>query len=270
MLGALAIVCAARPLLERCAGGSRVSSRRRLAARGAVVLVALRGRDRRRRGSARGPERDRARRSRTPAGCRRSRSCPRRASRRCSTGKTAQPDRRRPRRRPAASRRRRSAPRRAGARARGDRRRADRSSRRQIRAAAGGTIDVPAYRLDRMRVWLEPGTARAPRSPSPTLEGTPQLTAYEDGRRRSCAAIRPARSGRRSSSSSTAAAGSSPTCAAAAPVAVVAAPQERAAMRRAAAAGFAGVRLTDVADAGRARLPPGRVPLRRHRTTRRR
>ena len=45
---------------------------------------------------------------------------------------------------------------------------------------------------------------------------------------------------------------------------------ERRAARPAAAKGFAGVRLTDVAAAGRARLPPGRLPLRRHRRTRRR
>ena len=118
---------------------------------------------------------------------------------------------------------------------------------RQIRAASGGTIEAAASRLDGMRVRLEAGHGQGPAIAVVTLDGTRQLTAYKDVppvvvRRDPAVSFRETlelqndrgrwlvahvRSGR--------------------PVAVVAAPEESAAMRRAAAAGFAGVRLTDVA-----------------------
>jgi hypothetical protein len=118
---------------------------------------------------------------------------------------------------------------------------------RQIHASAGGTIEVAASRLDRVRLHLEAGHGQGPAIAVATLEGTRQLTAYKDVppamvRRDPAVSFRETlelqqdrgrwvvahiRSGR--------------------PVALVAPPQESAALRRAAAAGFAGVRLTDVA-----------------------
>ncbi|MBI4172297.1 MAG: VCBS repeat-containing protein, partial [Actinobacteria bacterium] len=118
---------------------------------------------------------------------------------------------------------------------------------RQVRRAAGGTIVVPAYRLDRMRVWLEAGHGQGPAIAVATLGGTRQLTAYKDVppnvvRRDPAASFRETlelqedggrwlvahvRSGR--------------------PVALAAAPRASVATQRAAAAGFAGVRLTNVA-----------------------
>ena len=108
------------------------------------------------------------RRSRTPAGCRRSRSASRRASRRSSTARP-RADRGRPRRRP-----------RLQADALGRRRDARAAATATELTAAGSSaaasarrrqpIVVPPYRLDRMRVWLEAGQgpgrrrSRSPRS----------------------------------------------------------------------------------------------------------
>jgi hypothetical protein len=50
----------------------------------------------------------------------------------------------------------------------------------QIRAAANGTIEVPAYRLDRMRVHLEAGHGQGPVVAVAALDGTMELTAYKD------------------------------------------------------------------------------------------
>ncbi len=50
--------------------------------------------------------------------------------------------------------------------------------RRQIRAAAGRSIVVPTYRVERMRVTLEPGERQEPPTVVATLEGTVQLTTY--------------------------------------------------------------------------------------------
>ena len=117
---------------------------------------------------------------------------------------------------------------------------------RQVQAA-GSTIDVPATRLDQMRVWLEPGHGQGAAIAVASLEGSRQLTAYKDVpptmvRRDPAVSFRETlelqqhqgrwlvahvRTGR--------------------PIALVAAPKESAEMRRAAAAGFAGVRLTNVA-----------------------
>jgi hypothetical protein len=119
--------------------------------------------------------------------------------------------------------------------------------KRQVDAASGGTIEVAASRLERMRVRLEAGHGQGAAIAVVTLDGTRQLTAYKDVppvmvRRDPAVSFRETlelqsdrgrwliarvRSGR--------------------PVALVSAPQESSAMRRAAAAGFAGVRLTDVA-----------------------
>jgi Na+-translocating ferredoxin:NAD+ oxidoreductase RnfD subunit len=118
---------------------------------------------------------------------------------------------------------------------------------RQIGAASGGTIDVTASRLERMRVWLEAGHGQGPAIAVVTLDGTRQLTAYKDVppavvRRDRAASFRETlelqqnrgrwlvariRSGR--------------------PFAPLPPPQESASMRHEAAVGFAGVRLKDVA-----------------------
>jgi hypothetical protein len=118
---------------------------------------------------------------------------------------------------------------------------------RQIEAASRGTIEVAATRVERMRVRLEAGHGQGPAIAVATLDGTRQLTAYKDVpptmvRRDPAVSFRETlelqedqgrwlvahiRDGR--------------------PVRLLAAPQESAAMRREAAAGFAGVRLTDVA-----------------------
>ncbi len=117
----------------------------------------------------------------------------------------------------------------------------------QIRSTSGGTITVPAYRLDSMRVWLEAGHGQGAAIAVAALQGTRQLTAYKDVppsvvRRDPAVRFRETlelqqdrgrwlvahvRNGR--------------------PVALAAAPRASAATQRAAAAGFAGVRLTDVA-----------------------
>jgi len=119
---------------------------------------------------------------------------------------------------------------------------------RQIAAASGGSIEVAASRLERMRVRFEAGRGQGPAIAVATLEGTRQLAAYKDVpptlvRRDPAARFRETlelqedqgrwlvahvRTGR--------------------PVPAVAAPHESAAVRREAAAGFAGVLLTDVAQ----------------------
>ena len=141
---------------------------------------------------------------------------------------------------------------------------------RQVRRAAGGTIDVPASRLDQMRVWLEPGHGQGPAIAVATLQGTRQLTAYKDVpptmvRRDPAVAFRETLELQEDR-----AAGSSRTCAAA--VRSRSSPRRRRApaTRQAAAAGFAGVRLDGRREPGRPRLPAGRLPLRRHRRHRRR
>jgi Na+-translocating ferredoxin:NAD+ oxidoreductase RnfD subunit len=118
---------------------------------------------------------------------------------------------------------------------------------RQIGAASGGTIDVTASQLERMRVWLESGHGQGPAIAVVTLDGTRQLTAYKDVppavvRRDPAAAfhetlelqqdrgrwlVAHVRSGR--------------------PFAPLPPPQESASMRHEAAVGFAGVRLKNVA-----------------------
>jgi hypothetical protein len=118
---------------------------------------------------------------------------------------------------------------------------------RQIRAASGGTIEVADSRLDRMRVRLEAGHGQGPAIAVVTVDGTRQLTAYKDVppvmvRRDRVVSFRQTlelqhergrwlvahvRSGR--------------------PVALVPPLVESTELRRAAAAGFAGVRLADVA-----------------------
>jgi len=50
----------------------------------------------------------------------------------------------------------------------------------QIRVAAGTTIDVPAYRLDRITLHLEAGHGQGPVIAVGALEGTMTLTAYKD------------------------------------------------------------------------------------------
>jgi hypothetical protein len=118
---------------------------------------------------------------------------------------------------------------------------------RQLHAASGGTIEVAAARVERVHIGLAAGSGQGPAIAVATIEGTRQLTAYKDVppavvRRDPAVAFRETlelqldrgrwlvahvRSGR--------------------PVPVVPPPRESAALRREAAAGFAGVRLRDVA-----------------------
>src|SRR5581483_1744174 len=49
----------------------------------------------------------------------------------------------------------------------------------QIRAAQGGVIDVPAYRVDRMSVHFEAGHGQGPAIAVASLAGTMQVTAYK-------------------------------------------------------------------------------------------
>jgi Na+-translocating ferredoxin:NAD+ oxidoreductase RnfD subunit len=50
----------------------------------------------------------------------------------------------------------------------------------QVRAAAGGTIEVPAYRVDRIRLHLEAGDGQSPAIAVGVLDGTMKLTTYKD------------------------------------------------------------------------------------------
>jgi ASPIC and UnbV/FG-GAP-like repeat len=50
----------------------------------------------------------------------------------------------------------------------------------QIRDAGGATIDVPTYRLDRMLVWLEAGRGQGPAIAVARLDGSRQLATYAD------------------------------------------------------------------------------------------
>ena len=50
----------------------------------------------------------------------------------------------------------------------------------QLGEAAGGDVQVPAYRLDRMRVWLERGHGQGPAIAVAALTGTRQLSVYRD------------------------------------------------------------------------------------------
>ena len=140
---------------------------------------------------------------------------------------------------------------------------------RQLAAAAGGTIEVAVTRVDRLRLRLEAGHGQGPAIAVATLEGRRQLAAYRDVPPALVRRDRPAgfeetlelqddqgrwvvahvRSGR--------------------PVPVSAAPRESPALRREAAVGFAGVHLTDVArrvgldfsqDAFRFGVTPGDTP----------
>jgi Na+-translocating ferredoxin:NAD+ oxidoreductase RnfD subunit len=117
----------------------------------------------------------------------------------------------------------------------------------QIRAAAGGPIEVPAYSVEHVRLHLEAGHGQGPAIAVATLAGKLQLTAYKDVpptvvRRDEPVALAETlelqedagrwlvahvRSGR--------------------PVAVPATPPPSPVLVRAAERGFAGVRLTDVA-----------------------
>ena len=50
----------------------------------------------------------------------------------------------------------------------------------QLGEASGGDVEVPAYRLDRMRVWLERGHGQGAAIAVAALTGTRQLSAYRD------------------------------------------------------------------------------------------
>ena len=227
------------PLSSRAPGSPRRPPSCSSATRGAIAAAGIR---------ARSPERP-PRRSRTPAGCRSSRSSPRRASRRVLDRKTA--------RRIAgdlvadlqlqATALSRTAGR-QGARTRGDRRRADpaapgRSRRRGSHDRRARVPARPDARLARGRA--RPGRGDRGRD---ARRDAPADRRTRTSRRRWCAATAPSRSARRSSSSSDQGRWLVARVRTGRPIALVAAPKESAAMRRAAAAGFAGVRLTDVAQ----------------------
>ena len=52
---------------------------------------------------------------------------------------------------------------------------------REIRAAAGGSIVVPAYRVERAHVSLEPGVGQGPPTVVSVLEGTVERSTYSGG-----------------------------------------------------------------------------------------
>jgi Na+-transporting NADH:ubiquinone oxidoreductase subunit NqrB len=112
----------------------------------------------------------------------------------------------------------------------------------QIRAAAGRSIAVPAYRLDRMRVWLERGEGQKPAIAVAATSGSQQVALYSASRK-------PLRRGKPLAFRQTIELTREDSGyligsfrSAAKPV-----PAISPAAKRAAAAGFAGIRLTDVA-----------------------
>ena len=62
---------------------------------------------------------------------------------------------------------------------------------RQIRAASGGSVVVPAYRIERAHVSLEPGVGQAPPRVVSLLEGTIERSTYSGGSLASRAAAAP-------------------------------------------------------------------------------
>ncbi len=204
VLGALALVCAARPVAEMLAPrrggawapGRRAAARSRWAARRrSPALVVLAGIPP---APTRPPRAPRG--SPAPGSSRRSRSSRRRASRRDRPGETALRIAERPRRRSSASRRRRwPAATGSGAEAAAGARLA--ALWRQI-DAAGGEVVVPDYNVERVELTLEPGDGQSPPLVVATLAGTigahHVLGLAARGRRRGD----PAPSSRRSSSSS--------------------------------------------------------------------
>ena len=62
---------------------------------------------------------------------------------------------------------------------------------RQIRAAAGGSVVVPAYRVERAQVSLEPGVGQGPPRVVSLLEGTVERSTYSKGSLASRAAAAP-------------------------------------------------------------------------------
>jgi Na+-translocating ferredoxin:NAD+ oxidoreductase RnfD subunit len=116
--------------------------------------------------------------------------------------------------------------------------------RQLIRNAAGMPITVPSYRLDRMRVWLEPGHGQGAAIAVAALEGQQQLTVYSGPRaqlvsRAAPAAFRQTLELQFGSGRWQIARVRLPVK----PIVALASPAARAA----AAKGFAGVRLTNVA-----------------------
>jgi ASPIC and UnbV/FG-GAP-like repeat len=116
--------------------------------------------------------------------------------------------------------------------------------RQLIRSAAGAPIRVPSYRLDRMRVWLEPGHGQGAAIAVAALEGKQQVTVYAGRRtqlvsREAPATFRQTLELQEDSGRWLVARIRVPLK----PVLALASP----AVRAAAAKGFAGVRLTDVA-----------------------
>ncbi|MDX6563174.1 MAG: hypothetical protein QOD65_2988 [Gaiellales bacterium] len=60
----------------------------------------------------------------------------------------------------------------------------------EIRAAAGGSIVVPAYRVERARVSLEPGAGQGPPTVVSVLEGTVERSTYSGGSLANVSAVR--------------------------------------------------------------------------------
>jgi Na+-translocating ferredoxin:NAD+ oxidoreductase RnfD subunit len=116
--------------------------------------------------------------------------------------------------------------------------------RQLIRRAANAPIRVPSFRLDRMRVWLEPGHGQGAAIAVAALEGKQQLTVYDGPSaklvsREAPAAFRQTLELQEDSGRWLVARIRVPVK----PVLALASPK----IRAAAAKGFAGVRLTDVA-----------------------
>jgi len=117
----------------------------------------------------------------------------------------------------------------------------------RISSAGGRSVTVPTYRVDRMSVWLEPGTGQGAATAVARLGGVKWLTLYGGFPRTAVgrAAVGPFRATVRLKLDGSryvivSGIGAGPTLAAAAPA-------ETAAVKRAAVNGFKGLRLTDVA-----------------------
>ena len=125
-----------------------------------------------------------------------------------------------------------------------------RRPRRGSRPAGPGTIDVPTYDAEHVRLRLEPGKGQGPPLVVATLSGSRDYT-YDRSRRRSCGATRPGRFVRTFELAPT----------------TVATSCRRPRRRRRARPGQtasvpAAFRLTRRRSERRPRLPPGRLPLR--------
>ncbi len=126
----------------------------------------------------------------------------------------------------------------------------------QLRGAGGGDVQVPAYRLDRMRVWLERGHGQGAAIAVAAITGTRQLSAYRDAaavvRRAAPAAFHQTLELQLDQGRWLVA-----HVRGAPPAPLPPAPKQSPALLAAAAKAFAGVRLTDVAQQAGLDFTPG-------------